>query len=90
MKFSEHAPVAILLIALSLSLASAVSANEVPEWPSEQETQLKQADKELLEVQRARFRARFSNDKEAAKQLDKQFKELQKDRNELLQATGRR
>jgi hypothetical protein len=81
-----------LSIALSLSLSSVstVSADEVPEWPSEQEERLKQADKAVLDLQRARFRALFGNDKEEAKRLDRQFKELQKDRNQLLQATGRR
>jgi Spy/CpxP family protein refolding chaperone len=90
--FPKYGRAATLLVALSLSAVSipAVSADEVPEWPSEQENQLNRADTELLEVQRARFRAIFSQDEEAVKRLDRQFKELQKDRNELLQATQRR
>jgi hypothetical protein len=92
MRFSEYAGAAALLVALSLSLVSVpiVSADEVPEWPSEQENKLNQADNELLDVQRARFRALFAQDKEGAERLDRQFKALQKDRNQLLQATGRR
>jgi Spy/CpxP family protein refolding chaperone len=92
MSFTKRTRVAALSIALSLCAASVpvVSADEAPKWPSEQEQQLKQADKQLLEVQRARFRALFGNDKEEAKRLDRQFKELQKERNQLLQATGRR
>jgi hypothetical protein len=78
-----------LSVGLSLAAASIVSADEIPEWPSEQEQKLKQVDKQVLELQRARFRAHFGDDKKAAKRLDRQFKELQKDRNELLQATGR-
>lgn len=78
-------------LALTFALVPAISADEIPEWPSEQEKALKQADQQLLDVQRARFQAIFfGKDKEKVKRLDKQFKELQKDRNELLEATGRR
>lgn len=93
MRFSKYMRSSALAAVLALSLAYVpkILAAEIPEWPSEQEKALKQADKELLDVQRARFRAQFfSKDEEDAKRLDKQFKELQKNRNQLLQATGRR
>jgi hypothetical protein len=94
MRLAKRTRTTAVFVALSLFFASVVPAawaDEVPEWPSEQEQVLKSADKQLLDVQRARFRARFfGKDKEDAKKLDKQFKELQKERNSLLQAMGRR
>lgn len=90
MRIPKYAAALTAALALSLASLPAVCAEEVPEWPSEQEQHLQEADSSLLDIQRKRFQARLAGDEEAAKRLDRQYKKLQKDRNQLLQATGRR
>ena len=76
----------MLLVLLSPRIAL---AQDVPTWPSEQEQRLKEVDTQLLDVQRQRFAALFGKDKESTKQLEQKFSELQKERRQLLRATGR-
>jgi septal ring factor EnvC (AmiA/AmiB activator) len=83
---------AVSLIAGALLLGlpgSALPQQGAPEWPSQQEERLEQLDAQLLAVQRQRFIAVFGKDKEEAKRLDERFDEIQKERFEMLRATGR-
>ncbi|OFV86648.1 MAG: hypothetical protein A3J75_06090 [Acidobacteria bacterium RBG_16_68_9] len=85
----------IAALALGAALATATVAppafaQSVPYWGSEQEERLKEVDGQILDLQRQRFQAIFAKepDQEAVKRLDKQFRELQKERRKLLEATG--
>jgi len=83
--------VAALLCALA-QLGAGVSfagqsAGYWPDDPADQE--LKAADGKVLDLQRKRFRALFSNDKKEVERLNKEFRSAQKERRELLRATGR-
>ncbi len=90
MGFEGRIIAALLWGALSLlALPVATVGQEVPYWPTAQEQRLKEVDAQVLDVQRQRFRALFGQDHEAAERLDKQFKELQKERRALLRVTER-
>ena len=82
-------PATALMVALAVAIPA--FAQSAPEWPSEQEERLKEFDGKILDLQRQRFRAVFAEnkDEEAIKRINKQFRELQKERRKLLEATGR-
>jgi len=83
--------VAAALVMALAPTAPASLAQSTPQWPSEQEQRLREVDGQILDLQRQRFRAAFAEnpDEEAVKQINEQFRELQKERRKLLEATGR-
>ncbi len=81
---------AAVVVALALILFPLrATGTELPYWPSDQEERLRAVESELLDVQRERGAARRHRDEETAKELDKKFNELQKERVQLLRATQR-
>ena len=83
------APIAVAALFAVMVLPGLLWSQTAPHWPSDQEKRLEQVDGQLLDVQRKRFRAIFfAKDKEAVKQLDEQYKSLQKEQRTLLDATG--
>jgi 5-methylcytosine-specific restriction endonuclease McrBC GTP-binding regulatory subunit McrB len=83
----------VLLTGLLLCPAGAGSARagDEPQYRDEMDERLGSADSRLLDLQMARFRALFGKkkDEEEIEKVDKEFRELQKERRELLRATGR-
>jgi hypothetical protein len=83
----------LLLTAFFLSSSSPwpARAEDEAEYRDEMEDRLKSADSALLDLQAARFRAMFAEEKndEEVERLQKEYRELQKERRELLRATGR-
>lgn len=82
----------VALIAAALLFGfPGTSFPEEPQWPSEQEERLKELDAEVLDVMRLRFVAMFGKDggdKEEAQRLSERLREIQKERFEMLRATG--
>jgi len=80
----------IALLALPF-LAPASGADQIGGyWPGDAtDDQLKEADAKLLDLQRRRFKALFGSDKAEAERLNKEFSKLQRERHDLLRASGR-
>ena len=90
MKWRRLVPAAVLLACLSQpAFAASTLGGDGPAWPSQQETKLKQLDAQILILQRQRFVAVFARDHDQVEHLDEQMKELQEERQRLLDATGR-
>lgn len=72
-------------------LAAPAGGEDKPRYRDEMEKRLGSADSELLDLQAARFRANFAatKDEEEVERLEKEFRELQKERRDLLRATGK-
>jgi hypothetical protein len=74
---------------VALAIAAPVPAAEPTDAATEQELALRQADREVLEAQRSRFRAIFfAKDPADRKRAEQRFKDVQKKRRQLLQASG--
>jgi hypothetical protein len=58
------------------------------EWPSEQEKRLEELDGQVLETKRKLFTAKYHKDSAAVEKLTQEYKDQQKERIELLRATG--
>jgi hypothetical protein len=73
-------------VTLACALSGTAARAAEPVWPSDQEAELTRVEAELRDCQRRRFAALFSNDESRVKELSERFKELQKERRELLEA----
>ena len=62
--------------------------DSAPQWPSDQESRLEDLDSQVLETKRKLFAAKQASDSAAVEKLSKEYKEQQKERLELLRATG--
>jgi hypothetical protein len=83
--------VALIAAALLLGLPGTSFPENLPEWPSEQEEQLKKLDEEMFDVMRLRFAAIFGKDGQDEKEVERlsdRLKDIQKERFEMLRATG--
>lgn len=92
MKWRRLVPAAVLLACLSQPAFAAGTLDgdaASAYWPSQQEAKLKQLDAQILILQRQRFVAVFARDHDQVEHLDQQMKELQEERQRLLDATGR-
>lgn len=88
-RMKKHAVSVIVLVALAIP--GKLAAEEVSYWPGdEDDKQLQQADSDVLRLQKARSQAIFANDTEAVERLEKEFREAQSGRRNLLRKTGRR
>lgn len=66
-----------------------LAAEDAPLWPDEVEERLKELDKEILTVQRARFRGIFFGENAGDRaELEKRFRDVQRERRRLLRASG--
>lgn len=81
----------VALCVVSLAWPALCAAQHATQWPSEQEEKLKQIDRQVLDLQKQRFKLLFqeNKDEKAIERLNEQFREVQKKRAELLRATGR-
>lgn len=76
--------------AMSLCLVVAASAavgEPLPQWPSEQQTMLRQVEERVVETQRKLFAARQRGDQDAIAAASQQFQELQEKRRALIELT---
>ena len=81
----------VLLAAIALGFAgtwSSARGDEVPYWPSEQDSRLDELDSELIETQQKLFAARQNKDTETTTTLTQTLKECQQKRMKLLRAMG--
>jgi TolA-binding protein len=75
-----------LVAAMLAALASPVHAKPVV-WPSDAEARLQEIEDQLIDVQRQRAVARLHNKSDDLEKVEKKFKELQKERVQLLRDT---
>ena len=81
---------AIVFATLCSGAGSAARAeSDVPYWPSEQEERLKEVEKQSLDLQRKLFVTHMNQDGDAVKRLSKEFQSVQRERVQLLRATGK-
>lgn len=57
-------------------------------WPSEQEQRLDELDKQLLDTMQKLFTAKYHDETAAVEKLTREYEAQQKERLELLRATG--
>lgn len=82
-------------IALAFALAGwllgppyAAGDDAAPQWPSEVDEELRQADEKVLELQGKLLTARLREDDAVVKRLGEEIRELDRKRVKLLQASG--
>ncbi len=71
-----------------LGPAYAADNETVPQWPSEVDEELRQADQKVLELHSKLLTARLRQDEAAVKRLGEEIRELDRKRVELLHASG--
>jgi hypothetical protein len=69
-------------------LVPAAYGSEIPEWPHEREARLETVESQILDVQRALFAARMSQDDAKRAELEIKMKKLEDEQVKLLRASG--
>lgn len=82
-----HAFAAALLV--TSALAASAAADDTPYWPSEIERRLNEVDAQVIDMQRKLRAARHGGDNKAVEKLEGTFRNLQRERGQLLRASGR-
>ncbi len=78
-----------LLVAVVIAgQAFAALADEVPDWPSQQELRLEELEKRSAELQQKLFAARMQQQQEEAKRLSREARTVKDERFELMRALG--
>jgi hypothetical protein len=73
---------------LALCLGSAPALADEPVWPSEQQEELVQLQRDHKALIDKRRKARFENDEDEVKSIDKKLKKIDEEIVTLLQAMG--
>jgi len=75
-------------VALAAALAAGPArAEDLPQWPHEQQEMLRETEAQVLKLQRQLSAARRNNDAASVAELSQQFKALQEKRRKLIVLT---